>query len=619
MINYQQIRFGLIVIVATFLTQSLTAQQVDSIPQSVPDSLIVDKVIDDTFLEPLGSPDINSPRASLLYFIDNINRSHQILMEVHEHNLEIPGFFVADELKNKVKQAELLFARATSCMDLNAFPPSLQKDLGYGRAIMLKEIFDRIELPPLSEIPDAAAVDFDFENNKYPKLEYWQIPNTEIILVRAERGILRGQYLFSSESVEKLPYLYQQIKHLPYKSDTTISKGFYSFYVSTPGFLMPPRWSIFLPEWSNKVYFSQTLWQWIAVLFFFAISIFLITLLYKLFIKVFKEFSIATKEWGRVIFFSLTILIIVFLSNILDNQINLTGNTLLVIIISLESIRWALMSFLSFNILIAISETVIRDPTLARIGIEATYTRATFMVLATLVSITVIIVGLSQIGVSILPLLTGVGIGGLAIALAARSTLENVIASFTIFADKPYRVNERVKVMDYNGTIESIGIRSTQIRLLTGPLVSVPNEKMATVEIENIQKRPYLRQEFDIRIKYESSPDMVEKSIQIIKDILSLPETEDDEYHPNKAINREGYPPRVHFNKINNDSFNIYVIYWFFPPDWWEFMQHAEKINFQIIKRLNEASIDFAFPTQMLHLSEHSTHTNDRNHPKEKK
>ena len=61
------------------------------------------------------------------------------------------------------------------------------------------------------------------------------------------------------------------------------------------------------------------------------------------------------------------------------------------------------------------------------------------------------------------------------------------------------------------------------------------------------------------------------------------------------------------------------VIYWFFPPDWWEFMQHAEKINFQIIKRLNEASIDFAFPTQMLHLSDESTPNADKKDSRRKK
>ena len=79
------------------------------------------------------------------------------------------------------------------------------------------------------------------------------------------------------------------------------------------------------------------------------------------------------------------------------------------------------------------------------------------------------------------------GIGGIAIALAARSTIENIISSFTIFVDKPYRVGDRVKVLGYDGTIEDIGIRSTKIRTSKGSLTSIPNEKIASTEIENIQ------------------------------------------------------------------------------------------------------------------------------------
>ena len=140
---FNQIRFGLIVLIATFLTLNLTARQEDSISESLSDSVRVAEIFIDTIWEPLESPDINSPRAAILNFIDNINRSHQILMEAHAQNIEIPGILIDDELKDKVKQAELFFARATYCMDLSAFPPSLQKDLGYGRAIMLKEIFEQ--------------------------------------------------------------------------------------------------------------------------------------------------------------------------------------------------------------------------------------------------------------------------------------------------------------------------------------------------------------------------------------------------------------------------------------------------------------------------------------------
>lgn len=591
--------------VAFLFTFNLAAQQLDSIAINQLDSVAQAPSIIEV-QNPLEPTNTSSPRATIVNFIEYMDDSYSILMNANERNIEIPGFFVAEEVKSKVYQAELFFDRATYCMDLSGIPPSLRKDLAYGRAIMLKEILDRIVLPPIEEIPDAVAVDLDIESKKYPKLEYWRIPNSEIILVRTNKGILQGEYLFSAESIKNLPAYYEKIKHLPYNSDITVSKYFYSFYISTPGLLMPPRWSHYLPEWSTKMYFSQTLWQWIALVFSIIITLVLIKLLYSFLIDGNSRVSMAIKKWRKTIYYAIIILIIVFLNKFLNEQINLTDDVLVVTKIFLESVFWILLSVLSYNVLIAISEVIINAPKVTKIGIEATYTRATFLVLAIMVSIIVVIVGLSQIGVAIVPLLTGVGIGGIAIALAARSTLENIIASFTIFADKPYRVEDRVKVLDYSGTIESIGIRSTQIRLLSGPLVSIPNEKMATVEIENIQKRPYLRREFNITITYETSPELVEKSVQIIKDILAIPDNLNGNHHNNKVINNINYPPRVFFNKLNSDSLNIYIIYWYFPPVHWEFMKHSEDVNFEIFRRFNEASIDFAYPTQMLHLSEDS-------------
>ena len=552
----------------------------------------------------LSPPDLSSPRATIQSFIKNMNKSHQILTEAHRKNLEGSGLFVADGLKDEVDAAEEYFEKATYCLDLSAFAPSIRKDLGYSRAILLKEILDRLVSPPFEEIPDLEQVNFDLENNKYPHLNYWTIPGTEITLVRTENGILQGKYLFSAETIEKLPDFYNEIKHFPYRSDEYVSKDFYLFYISTPGQLMPPRWHIYLPEWSNRIYLSQTIWQWVALIVSVILAAFVIFLLHKLLYIRWKNKTHILKNWKRALFYILSIFIVILLNNFIRDQINVTGNALIVSRIILESVFWLLLTFLSFSLLIAISDLVVNTKNIDKIGIEATYTRAVFMVLAILLATIVIIYGLSALGVAIVPLLTGVGIGGIALALAARSTLENIIASFTIFIDKPYRVGNRVKVMDYNGTIESIGLRSTQIRLLTGPLVSIPNEKMASIEIENIQERPYLRREFDIRIKHESTQVVVEKSVQIIKDILSLPNLDDDEWHPNRAINNKKYPPRVFFNKINTDSFNIYVSYWHFPPVHWEFMKHAEAVNIQIINRLNEASIDFAFPTQMMHFKE---------------
>lgn len=596
-----QSKFTLCVLVFLLSLGEINAQEIDSLEVAI-DSVHAkaDTTKTESSTNPLEITNRSSPQAVMINFMENMNRSHAYLMKANKRNLEIPGYFIADEVREDVQKAEFYFERATYCMDLSKFPPSLQKDLGYGRAIMLKEILDRINLPPLEEVPDYNDVEHDLETKKFPKLNSWRIPHTEIILVKIEEGVLQGEFMFSAETVEKLPEFYNQIKTLPYKTSREVTEGFYSFYIGTPGLLMPPRWSEYLPEWSTEIYYHQTVWQWLAMFLAILLAFVLIRILNRILILENDKFSLLIQKWSKAIFYACLIVITVFLNKFLNEQINITGKTLVASKLFLESIFWFFVSLLTYNVILAIAEVIINAPKVAKIGLEATYTRATFMVGAIFISVLIIVIGLSQIGVSIVPLLTGVGIGGLAIALAARSTLENVIGSFTIFADKPYRVNDRVKVLNYNGTIESIGIRSTQIRLLTGPLVSIPNEKMASVEIENIQARHFIRRDFDIRIKHGSSYTEVEKIVSLIRSIVAIPEGETN--HPNRVINHPDYPPRVFFNTINADSFNISVVYWHFPPSHWEFMEHAEGLNIKIIRQLNESGIDFAFPTQTMHV-----------------
>ncbi|AZQ60892.1 mechanosensitive ion channel family protein [Flammeovirga pectinis] len=589
-----------------YIVFTSNANELDSLSFNDYSSVSEKQFIEEAIIHPLNPPNTSSPRATIVSFINNMKYSHQILKATYLKNIELPGYFISDSIKEEMYQAELIFDRATDCLDLSSFPPSIQKDMSFSRAIMLKEILDRIPIPDLEKIPNKRDVEYDLENKKHPQLSHWRIPKTEIILVKQATEDSQGQYLFSKETVERIPGFYEEIKHLPYKSENYISKNFYPFYISTPGLLIPPKWISLLPDWSTTMLLNQTIWQWSALLFFIAISIGVAKVLHYILIELMSDRSAVIKQWSKVLFITCCIIIIYFLNRLLNDQVNLVGNVLVGFKIGLEALFWLLFSFLTFHFTSAIAESIINTSNAKKIGLEATYTRAIFMVLSTILTFFVIVFGLSQIGLAVLPLVTGVGIGGIAIALAIRPTLENIIASFTIFADKPYRVNDRVQVLNYNGTIESIGIRSTRIRLLSGPLVTVPNEKMATVEIENIQKRPYLKRDFNIKIKHESSIEIVEKSVQIIKDVLAVPMNSNTPDHPNHAINNMEFPPKVFFNQINNDSFNIYVVFWYFPAEWWDFMEFSEKINFKIIKSLKEASIDFAFPTQTLQLQNSS-------------
>jgi MscS family membrane protein len=189
-------------------------------------------------------------------------------------------------------------------------------------------------------------------------------------------------------------------------------------------------------------------------------------------------------------------------------------------------------------------------------------------------------------------LLAGLGIGGLAVALAAQDTLKNFFGSIMIMLDKPFTVGQRVVVGGHDGTVEEIGFRSTRVRTLTGHLVTVPNEKVATDSVENIGRRPSIRRLTNITITYDTSLDKVQKAVEIIREILENHEGMDPEF-----------PPRVYFNEFNADSLNILMVYWYFPPDYWAYLELTQRINLEIMRRFEEEGIQFAFPTTTTYLA----------------
>ncbi len=189
-------------------------------------------------------------------------------------------------------------------------------------------------------------------------------------------------------------------------------------------------------------------------------------------------------------------------------------------------------------------------------------------------------------------IIAGLGIGSLAIALAAQDTLKHFIGSFVIAGDKPFEIGERVVVDGHDGSVESIGLRSTSIRTLEGHVVTIPNGELANRTVQNIGKRPFIRRLMNITITYDTPPEKIQEAIEILKKILE-----------NHEGMEEDLPPKVYFSDFNSDSLNILVLYWYHPPDYWLYMDFSEKVNFEIIRQFNAAGIEFAFPTQTLYLA----------------
>lgn len=195
-------------------------------------------------------------------------------------------------------------------------------------------------------------------------------------------------------------------------------------------------------------------------------------------------------------------------------------------------------------------------------------------------------------GVEIGPLLASLGIGGIAIALAAKDSIANFFGTLTILFDKPFQVGERILLDSYDGVVESVGFRSTRVRTLNGHLVTIPNEKIVNVGLENIGKRPHIRWLTNITITYDTPPDKVEKAVSIIKEILDNHEG----IHPD-------FPPRVYFNGFNDWSLNILVIAWYHPANYWDMQSWLQRTCLEILKRFNNEGIDFAFPSRTVYLA----------------
>jgi len=190
-------------------------------------------------------------------------------------------------------------------------------------------------------------------------------------------------------------------------------------------------------------------------------------------------------------------------------------------------------------------------------------------------------------------ILVSAGVGGIAIALAAKDSISNFFGSVTIFADRPFQIDELVKIGEHFGPVEDVGFRSTKIRTKQGHLVTVPNSMIANSIVENVGRRPFIRRTSNITITYDSGQVGAQRAVEIIKEILTnVPEINTD----------TEYPPRVYFSDFNDWSLNIYMSYWVKPPDYWLYHQVNERVNLEMMKRFEAEKIEFAFPSQTLYL-----------------
>jgi len=211
----------------------------------------------------------------------------------------------------------------------------------------------------------------------------------------------------------------------------------------------------------------------------------------------------------------------------------------------------------------------------------------------TIAIVAILLISENILGTNVKSLLLSAGVGGIAVALAAKDTIANFFGSITIFADRPFQMGDTLKIDDDWGSVEEVGFRSTKVRSFYGHLLTIPNSNMANSKIENVSKRPFIRRTSNITITYDSGHSKAVKAVEIIKDVLAeVPEVSGDAERP----------PRVYFSEFNDWALNIYMSYWVQPPDFWLYYEVNERVNLEIMKRFEADEIEFAFPSQTLYV-----------------
>lgn len=197
---------------------------------------------------------------------------------------------------------------------------------------------------------------------------------------------------------------------------------------------------------------------------------------------------------------------------------------------------------------------------------------------------------LSNFGFNITSLAASLGIGGIAIALAVQNILGDIFSSFSIYFDKPFAIGDFIIIGTDMGTVEKIGLKTTRIRTLQGEELVISNKELTSTRIQNFKKMEKRRVVFMLGVTYDTSLDQLKQIPGIIRKIYEEVDGADLD--------------RVHFKEFADFSLNVEVVYYHLSGDYTEYMDIREKINLRIKEEFDKAEIEFAFPTQTLHISQ---------------
>ncbi|MES0489915.1 MAG: mechanosensitive ion channel family protein [Leptospirales bacterium] len=498
-----------------------------------------------------------SPRDSMRTLIVNMNLHLQLVKA------------------KKVEESEKALQKAMTCFDLEAFPFFWRSKAGKESAYLILETMHRSWVLDWKKIPGRQ------ELLELTNLTQWYIPNTKIDMVLIQEGERKKQFLISTDALLNIHSYYTLVKDQPYLTDFA-GTGY-----------VEPAYHKYISGWAKVSVFGILSWQWIILLLILVVGYMTKPILRKIILSIEgRIYRLIVKEEIKEktgLGAPLTNMALVGIYYISLYVLRLEGGTLKLFGFILQLFFSGLIVWFAFRLSGFVKyfadnhlgKNTDLDPHMFRMLVKIS--KAFVVVIGILVAI-------HNAGINVVSLMAGLGLGGLALALAAKDTAANFFGSLMIMMDRPFKVGDWVALPGAEGDVEDIGIRSTKIRTFYNSIISVPNSVMAYEKIDNMGLREYRRVKVYLGITYDSSPEKIEIFLEGLKKIIQA----------NPTSKKDGF--HVVFNDFGPSSLDILLYFFLKVPDWSAELIERQNIFLEILRLAKEVGVDFAYPSQSIYM-----------------
>jgi len=462
---------------------------------------------------------------------------------------------------------------AVTTLDLTGINTLVRRERGLDLAWMLLEVLDRTRLIDLDRVPERTTGD--------PYL-FHRYENGSVSINRMKDG----RWLFDQATIQALPRIMDELSETGLVVGVKDSKAFLPWYI---------RLRQQMPGELRARILTLEGWQWIGLLLIIMVGVVLdrlLSMLLRLFMRHWKRRT-AHLEYRQVddnILRPLGLMAMAVIWWVGLNMLGLPESALLILLVAVKFLASISGVWAAYRLVDLMTANLLRRAELSEGKLDDALVPLIPKTLKIFVTVAGFVFIANNLNMDVTGLLAGLGLGGLAFALAAKDMVQNLFGSVTVLMDRTFTVGDWVIVDDVEGSVERIGFRSTRIRTFYNSLVTVPNSRFITASVDNMGARRYRRLSTKLSLTYDTPPDRIEAFCEGIRELVRQ--------HP--YMRKDYY--QVYLNEFAASSLDVLLYVFWATPDWNTELRERHRLLLDILRLARRLGVEFAFPTQTIYM-----------------